>query len=412
MFLSRLRNAFFLIFSFTLFLPLYLDASSPHLGLIFTRESDSALPIPVSAIFLSLYLILVITKKSALKLSLKFYFTDLLLFIFLIFVCVVNTLVYGTSIIQHIQYLLPLILPILFSLPRRDLLLKSVGIALASLYAFLLLSLSSSIALSTIGLNSPFATIFGLPIYSAFVSYPALLILALALQLLILSTPSIIASPLLLRPTLPFYAQLFGCVLLITSILSLARKTSLLELSIPIIIFFSVSLYRCVVSMKLKISSIIVLLTIIILFFYTALGSNPIKDRVIEFFDDPSSSGRGQKYSLLDQKFTDNNNFLLSYTIGLPSSNRIGSRGNHNLILDVIESYGVIYTFVYFYLFASYLIKPLLCSISKVNLSAIYPLSLAVSSLIFGATLNVHPIQIIYIIPISLIVKALPLLIF
>ena len=408
MFLSRLRDALFCVFSFTLFLPLYIDAISPHLGLVFTRESDSALPIPVSSIFLSFYLFLVGIKVLVRQTPLKFSFTDLLFFAFLLLVCIVNTLLYGTSFIQHFQFLLPIILPILFFLPRRDLLIKSVEIALASLYIFLILSFSSSIALSTVGSNSLFATIFGLPIYSAYVSYPALLILALVFQISILSSQSIFRSSLSRMSSLIFYPQLLGCVLLITSILSLARKISLLELSVPLILLFFVSIYRCVYCSKVKISSIILLSTAFLFFLYSVFGSNSVKDRVIEFFDDPSTSGRVQKYSLLHQKYSQNNNFLLSFTIGLPSGNRIGSRGNHNLILDVIESYGILYTFAYFYLFTRYLINPLICSLRKANASTIYPLSLAVSSLVFGAILNVQPIQIIYIIPISLIVKSLP----
>ena len=187
--------------------------------------------------------------------------------------------------------------------------------------------------------------------------------------------------------------QYLGSLFLIVALLSLARKTSILELATVFILLLLVSFYRAIYSPRFKRLSVFLLALSLLSCVLITFSSLPIKQRVVEFFDDPSTSGRGGKYAKVADNLDKQNNALLSFSLGVPSGGRIGSRGNHNLVLDVLESYGIFYTLTYFYLFLYQLVFPIFTAIRRYKaFSLLYPLTIIASSITFGTLLNVQPI--------------------
>ena len=221
---------------------------------------DSVLPIPLASIFLAIYIFCTFICLFITKFTLKVNPKVLPWLAFLLLISIINTMLYSTNPFQHVQFLAPVVLPALLILPTKRILLLSSKVALVSLYIFLLVSLVSSFFIPTLGPSgSPFITILGFPIYSALVSYPAVLTLGLGLQVFLLTVNLEKRTPSAYISFISHSLQYLGSLFLIVALLSLARKTSILELATVFILLLLVSFYRAIYSPRFKRLSVFLL---------------------------------------------------------------------------------------------------------------------------------------------------------
>lgn len=411
----KINKVNFLYFlSFFYWMPLYLNLRDPFKGLIWTSGHEHAIegliPFPVGAILFIFSIIFINLDRSLKKSSFSYLNSRAKLlfitcFIFSLFIFVFYS---NLSITRSIQLTFPILIFIFLRVPNLIIQLKVLFCSVLGLVIFQLIHLLGLFidmgvpVLIGIRVDDKFDFISFLnsDIYSAWVSFPAIVTLNIALSL------AGISMIFLLRKTknsnfhsLNLYVIIFYFSIILQTyyLIMLERKSSIAELFLAFFIFSVPIIYKLFLRRKINLSSLITYLTITFVILISIYFDLPLFNRFLGQIEDQNlSSGRLKAFIDFAEIFGGSRELIWSILFGFGGSD---APGFHNYFLDTIFRVGLIG------------LTPILLIILQVMFSLINQLkfsfksyfigmklasAIAISSLLIGNIVNVQFSQPIY----------------